>query len=135
MNRVTTKAKRALTFTILGLSLSLPIAGTGRRIMAQTVKLTRNQLLYLIRHATTKADHEKLAAYYREKAEQAEARLKKHQEMLRAYENNTQSRKMMKSPPHPEAYCERLIQANSEQAKEYRDLAAYHEEMAKKVGK
>lgn len=135
MIMVATNAKRAFTVITLMLSLTLLVGGMEPKGMAQTVKLTRKQLLYLISHATTKADHEKLAAYYRGKAEEAEGRVKKHQEMLRAYENNTQSRKMMKSPPHPEVYCEHLIQANSEQVKEYKELAEYHEDMAKKAEK
>lgn len=133
MTELATHAKRALAVTIF--VLSLLSGGPGSTILAQTVKLTHKQLLYLIGHAATKADHEKLAAYYRGKEKLAEARVKEHQAMLHAYEENTQSRKMMKSPPHPEAYCEHLIQAYSEQAKEYRELAEYHEDMAGKAAK
>lgn len=135
MKKHSIRAKRAFAVAILTLLPLLLISGPESRGVAQTVKLTRKQLLYLIGHAKTKADHEKLAAYYHQKAENAEARVKQHQAMLRAYESNTQGRKMMKSPPHPEDYCRHLIQEYSQQAKEFRELAEYHEDMAKKAGK
>lgn len=135
MKKLAIRAKHALAVTFVTLLPLLLISGPESRSLAQTVKLTHKQLLYLIGHAKTKADHEKLAAYYREKTERAEARVKQHQAMLHAYEENTQSRKMMKSPPHPETYCKHLIQAYSEQVKEFRELAEYHEDMAKKAEK
>ena len=78
--------------------------------------------------ATTAADHEALAAYFRGKAEAAGKEAAHHKQMLTASMSGRNYAAML---PH----CRALIQANSEAQKSYQDLANLHSELAKKAGK
>lgn len=107
---------------------------SAARLSAAEHRLTKAQLDYLIAHAKTPQDHEKLAAYYRRQAQQADLMVAEHKKMLAAYRENPLSHKPMKWPT-PDGYCENLIRIYGEEAKQFTALAQYHERVAKESSK
>ena len=100
------------------------------------MKLTHKELVDLIKNAKEPADHEKLAAYYRSKADEAKAAIAEHEAMLDAYNTNpsTHAAQPAKGQGGPIAYCKTLLDMERQEQKADLDLAAYHEQMAKGAG-
>ena len=69
---------------LLALALAVPLAQPAVR----QEKLTRKELKRPIASATTPADHERIAAYYRAEAQNLEAKQREHEEDL----NTTKTR-------------------------------------------
>jgi predicted nucleic acid-binding Zn-ribbon protein len=109
------------------LATLLPLAAA-----AQTgdVRQSKTDLHQLIATANTAADHQKLADYYKEQAQQAEADAAEHEQMLKAYAENP-STSETKSMHSPEAYCREMIRIYKREAQLNSDLAMLHERMAK----
>lgn len=114
----------------LALFLSLGAVSAVRGQETNT-KLTSKQLRTLIATAKTPEDHQKLAAYYREKAEEAKADAAEHQKMLEAYNQNPVTHPLAKGVGGPAAHCSTMIRLFNDEAKEDLALAAEHEQMAK----
>lgn len=135
MHREIAPARRSLLFAAAAAVIFM--AGSGAaRLRAQTAnqkgKLSSSELKTLIATAKEPADHEKLAAYYRTKAEEAKATVAEHQAMLAAYEKNPASHMPMKTAG-PDYWCQQLIRINTQEEKADLNLAAYHEKMAKEA--
>lgn len=76
--------------------------------------------------AETPKQHAALATYYHERANEARAEAKRHQQMGRAYgAGNMALKKRMKQ------HCSKLVEEYEEVARNYDALAAAHEEQAK----
>jgi hypothetical protein len=119
-------------------SFSVPrAAAAGRAFDPQTAqtkstKISKKKLKVLLSTAKTAADHQEIAAYYRQEAQRLTSSSREHLEMAAIYE---------KKPPVPNpkggpwlgavAHCRRLAQLDAEEAKEADALAALHEEEAK----
>ena len=130
MSLQASKARRfGLLFALFGLLAAFP-----PRTQAQQppTKLSRTQLKELIANAKEPADHQKLAAYYRGKAEEANA---EHQDMLAAYAKNPSTHALAKAQGGPIAMCNDLIRIYGQEEKADLDLAAYHEKMAQDATK
>ena len=132
--RLGTKNARyfALLFALFGL-----LAAFAPKIEAQQTQtnLSRAQLKELIANAKEPADHQKLAAYYRGKAQQAKAAIAEHQDMLAAYEKNPSTHALAKAQGGPRAMCNDLIRIYGQEEKTDLELAAYHERMAQEAAK
>jgi hypothetical protein len=105
---------------VLGLAVaSTPIAGFAwaddsalEAVLAET--------------ATTPAQHQALAKYYRAKAADAKAQAETHRSMMKSY-----SGVRMSDAKAMAEHCNKLASLGDSQAAEYEKLAAAHEAMAK----
>lgn len=93
-------------------------------------KISKKELRSLIENAKTRQEHEKIAAYYRRQAEQAQAKVTDHEKMAEDYKKNPATHLHMKYPD-PLEYCRTLVRIYGDEAKQYTALAEYHEKMAK----
>lgn len=103
--------------------------------MPAAQQLTKKQVNALIATAKTPEDHMKLAAYYRDKAEQAKAEAAEHEKMLAAYNQNPSTHLPAKAAGGPTEHCRTLIRLFNEEQKEDLALADQHEQMAKDASK
>ena len=105
---------------VIGLAFAVaPIAGIARAddsaleaVLAET--------------ATTPAQHQALAKYYRAKAAEAKTEADTHRSMMKAYSGM----KTAEAKPRQE-HCSKLASLGDAQAAEYEKLAASHEAQAK----
>jgi hypothetical protein len=127
------KMPKAVLFLTL---MFIPMAWSVSPLRGQEAhpKLSRKELHSLITNAKTAEDHKKLAAYYRDKAQEANEKVADHQDMLQAYVDNPTGHRPMKSP-NPQDFCNSLIRIYREEAKQDLSLAEYHEGMASDVPK
>lgn len=104
--------------------LAMPLA-TGQ-------VLGKAELKKLIATASTPQDHERIAKHYDAKAVQLEAEAKEHEELAAAYKANPNIHEM-KHPGSPQtaSHCESMARSTRAAAKEARELAEDHREMAK----
>lgn len=111
--------------------LPLLSAASPQSAKTKTVKLSHKQLLWLIGHAETPAEHEELATYYHQQALHLLREVKDHQEMAQTY---LTSAKHLSIPPNLVAqHCSDWADLYSKQTKDAEALAALHEQMAKKA--
>jgi len=80
--------------------------------------------------ATTAAQHQALAAYYREKAADQRAVVKTHKDMAASFVSKADT-----GASNMRAHCESLGKAAEQLAAEYDAMAAVQDEEAKKAGK
>lgn len=99
----------------------------------RTNELRKREVKELIAKASTPAEHHTLALYYEAKAKKYEADAVEHADQAKAYRARPTASEM-KRPMSPDtaAHCDFLAQDLSKAAKKARELAADHEEMAKK---
>ena len=83
----------------------------------------------LISQAKTRADHERLAQYYRAMAQDYIAQAKEHEAMVSAYKTN-QILVNDKNRAATLEHCEYFVKAFNELATKSQELAALHERMA-----
>jgi hypothetical protein len=126
------KATKASWYaTCLMLALTMLFAGIAPvRLSAQEkpVKLTRKQLNDLIKNAKEPADHEKLAAYYRQEAARLKQEAQEHETAAKMYGASGMTKS---SVPNAAPHCDAWAKLDTEAAKEAEALASMHEEMAK----
>lgn len=120
-----TKRVQLTSAILLTLLLAVP-AGVA---FAETV--TDANVAELTATAKTAADHEAIAAYYREEAKQASANAESHKRMLRRWDTSAPGKQSFNAmKPH----CEKLIEAYQEEAAEsYEALAKLHTQLAKEA--
>jgi hypothetical protein len=87
-------------------------------------QLTAKEAKALIVSAKTPEDHMKLAAYFRNEAQQLEEKAKYHKEMGKLYSNTPIAKTGMQQ------HCEDFAEQASQAAKSDYKLAAEHEKMA-----
>lgn len=77
--------------------------------------------------AHTRADHEKLEAYYQAEASTARSKAQEHREMIKAYERQVAGGR---SNANMATHCHSLIQSYESIAADYDRLATNHRQMA-----
>lgn len=92
--------------------------------------LSKQQLNTLIATAKTPADHQRLAQYYKAKAQDYLAQAKEHEAMLAAYKANS-SLSTNKNQASTIGHCEYFVKTFEALADNSEQLAALHERMAK----
>lgn len=121
--------KQKLTVLIL-LAVAACVTGSTAWAVEPAGKLTKTQLMSLIRTAKTPADHMKLANYYRYEANRLEADVKEHEGMAAAYDKNPMAHPIPKGQTLGD-HCRNLMKYYGEGASDANAMAAMHEEMAK----
>jgi len=122
-----TKATRY--FTCLVLALTMLFAGTVRLpAQEKPLRLTHKQLNDLIKNAKEPADHEKLAAYYRQEAARLKQEAQEHETAAKMYGASGMTKSGV---PNAAPHCDTWAKLDTEAAKEAEALASMHEEMAK----
>ena len=120
--------KHLLKLTVLLAVLAVTVTQIGSAQSGQ--HLSKKELRTLIANAKTKADHEKLAAYYKSETERLLADAKKHEEMADEYHRNPP----MLASKHPmaigEDHCRYVAERLNEAANKTQALAAMHEQLA-----
>jgi hypothetical protein len=79
----------------------------------------------MITGAKTPADHEAIAAFYEQQAQEAQKKHEAHKKMEETYKKNPALNKSNFS-----FHCDRIAASYQTTAKEYEDLAKMHKEMA-----
>lgn len=110
--------------------LAIAVAFTTTFASGQT--LNKADLKKLIATASTPADHERIAKHYDAKAAQLDEDAKDHEELAAEYTRNPTGHEI-KHPMSGQtaAHCKFFAQKFREAAKEARQLAADHRQMAK----
>jgi hypothetical protein len=111
---------------ILALVCAAAIASAYAAAPAAAETVTSDNVAELTQQATTAADHEALAAYFRGEAKAAAAKAQKHRAMI-AVGPPKSSRSVW------DAHCKRLIQSFESEAAAYSDLAKEQDVLAKHV--
>ena len=126
---------RSIRTTMLSAMLVLSVATSVPSLAADSKVPTMKskELKTLIATAKMAKDHQKLAQYFNQQAEQYESQAKDHEEMELAYRKNPMTKNSGGSGPI--SHCEVLIKSSRDMAKTAREMAAAHEEMAKEAGK
>lgn len=117
-------------FAMLFASLLFATAGLA---VEPSKTLSKKEVRTLIEKASTPADHNKLAQYYRVQADKFEAEATEHADMAKMYRARPGVSEM-KRPMSPDtaSHCETLAENLHKAATEARALSAAHAEMAKK---
>lgn len=114
--------RRTIALMAAGGLLALAPAGAW----AQTPATTTQHLEHLmIDKATTPADHEALARYYRMKAADATSLAQEHREMAKRYHGKPGEVRKMKK------HCDKIADLNEELAAQYEALAKGEDAAAK----
>ena len=105
--------------------------------VAADSNLSKKDLKVLVKNAKTPTEHLRVAAYYRQEAQQFNASSKQHSELATTYAKN---------PPFPAleakhgfafgqgvSHCRHWAQLDAEQAEKATKLAGMHEDMARKA--
>ena len=123
--------KRLLKVALLFVALAVAVTQTGSAQSEQ--HLSKKELRALIAGAKTKADHERLAVYYRSETEHLLAEAKEHEEMAEAYHRNPP----MLASKHPmaigEGHCRYVAERLKEAADKTQALAAMHDKLAQEA--
>lgn len=116
---------------IVGILVAMAVVVPLAQPAVHQDKLSRKELKALIASAKTRADHERIAAYYREEAERLEAKHREHEEDLAEYYKNP--------PRYPGKYptmgdhCRSLADYYKRAAKRAATLAEMHEQLAQEA--
>ena len=124
---------RIVLFTVLLALVSFASAYSAAA--ENNATLSRKELKALLRSAKTPADHQRIAEYYRQRAQQFTASSKQHSELSASYAKN---------PPFPAleakhgdafgqgvSHCRKWAKLDAEEATKAEALAVRHEELAK----
>ncbi len=112
--------------------LVITAAAFAQALSAQQPKpehLSKQQLNTLIATAKTPADHQRIAQYYKEKAQDYLAQAKEHEAMVAAYKANS-SLSTNKNQASTIGHCEYFVKTFKALAANSDELAALHERMA-----
>ena len=119
--------------SVLALTLLMTVAALAQTPSTPKEKpehLSKQQLKALIATAKTPAEHERIATYYHEQAQDYLAQSKEHEEMLKAYKQNN-SLSNSKSRAGTIDHCQYFVEKFEEMSTKSQELAKLHEEMAK----
>lgn len=101
--------------------------------------ITKKEFKALLKTAKEPADHQKIAEYYRQKADRLRAEAKEHVEMAEDYTKNptfaAMEVKQGASFGQGASHCRRWAQLDEQEAQEAQALATLHEDMAKAAEK
>jgi hypothetical protein len=120
--------------SVLFLAFTLTIAAYGQSASSPTKpeRLSKQQLNTLIVSAKTPAEHERIAQYYRAKAQDYLAQAKEHESMIAMYKANP-ALSNDKNQASTINHCEYFVTTFKALADNSQDLAAMHERMAKEA--
>ena len=126
-----TKVSRCMGAFVLAVTM-LFAGTTSMRLAAQEkpVKLSHQQLNDLIKNAKEPADHQKLAAYYRQEAARLKQEAQEHELAAKIYGATGQTKPTVANgAPH----CDTWAKLDTEAANEAEALATMHANMAKEA--
>lgn len=121
------KIHRVFPSLLVLAALSIGVALSGCAAVAPPVEPAAQSLHQQIGAAKTRADHEKLEAYYRGEAATARIKVGEHREMIKAYERQVAGGR---SNANMSTHCLSLIASYENIAADYERLAADHHQMA-----
>jgi len=126
--------KRRRTFTVSALIGGVTVLSQVASAQSSGQMLSKKQLADLVSTAKTAADHRKLAAHYLAAAAKHEAEAQEHRELAAKYKaHSTLSESKHPGAPDTAAHCITYAEHCKKAAQVMRDMAAMHEETAKKV--
>lgn len=113
---------------------------TGKQFAAKHALLTDKQAKALAATAETKAEHEKLVAYFESKAANYDVEAKHHEELAEVYRTTGGVSLAGKSAgtgdmTRTSGHCEAIAKSLREAAKSSREIAADHQRMAEEAKK
>ena len=134
MKNVRTNSSLALiiALTLASFTFVYPAAGENNPT------ISKKELKGLLQTAKEPADHQKIAAYYRQEAARLNQAAKEHEEFAAIYKQNPPSPAMESKhgwAVEGTSHCNRWAELSREQAKESEALAILHEGMAKDAEK
>lgn len=118
-----------LFFSLVLTGIFVSVQGVA---LAGQAQVDNADLAQKIEKAKTAQDHEALAAYYRLKAREADAQIKLHQKMRKAYMMPGQHMPYRK--PHMR-YCDNMIRSYTQIMQDDEALAEEHEQIARELSK
>lgn len=129
---MTEMKKRTAYVGTFVLVLTMLFGGSAMRLAAEEkpVNLSHQQLNDLIKNAKEPADHERLAAYYRQEAARLKQEAQEHELAAKIYGVRGQTKpSVANGAPH----CDNWSKLDTEAAKEAETLATMHANMAKEA--
>jgi hypothetical protein len=129
--------KTARTNSSLVLIIALTLASVMSVYPAAAQKnptISKKALKVLVKTAKEPAEHQKIAAYYRQESARLTQSAKEHEDLAAIYKHNPPNPAMESkhgSSVEGATHCNRWAELATEQAKEAEALAALHEGMAK----
>lgn len=116
-------------FAVLMMSTMIATVGLAAE---STSKLSKKEVRSLVENASTPAEHNKLARYYRLQAERLDAEGDEHAATAKMYHARpTASEAKRPMSPDTAAHCEYFAESLHKAATEARALSTAHAEMAK----
>jgi hypothetical protein len=112
------------TTLALFIAASSPLWAADRPPMKNGPILTAKEATALVAMAKTAKDHQKLARYFNQQADQSEAEAKDYEAMIEAYRKSPGGGRMIER-------CESLAKSNREMASAFREMAAGYAGTAK----
>jgi hypothetical protein len=133
--------KTARTNSSLALIIALTLASFTSVYPAAAQNnptISKKELKVLLKTEKEPAEHQKIAAYYRQEAARLTQSAKEHEELAAIYKQNPPNPAMESkhgSSVEGATHCNRWAELDAEQAKEAQALAFLHEGMAKDAEK
>lgn len=130
----TVQSRLQAVLVIIALALAPFASVYPAAAQTKSTTISKKELKVLLKTATEPADHQKIAAYYRQEAARLTASSKEHAQLAETY---------AKTVPHPMVskhgdlfgqgapHCKKWAELQAEEAKEAEALATLHEDMAK----
>ena len=120
----------AITAALLTFLLSAPLL---MAVTFQKPTLSRKEVKVLTKSAKSREDHQKLAVYYRQRAERLRDKSQEHEDMAAAYANRTVFEPKSSFSGGQLGHCRFFAEFFARKAKEADALAEVHEHLAKDV--
>ena len=125
-----TRISSRIVVAFSGIALAASTAAFAAQAPKSTDLLTSKQVKELVATAQTPADHVKLQKHFLTLAAKYEAEATEHADLAQSYRKPHVGRLMPGSYPKKAEHCDRLTQTLRDAAKEARELASEHEQMA-----
>jgi hypothetical protein len=127
---MTTSVSSRIVIAFSAIALAMSVATAAAQARKSTDLLTDKQVKELVATANTPADHVKLQKHFLAVAAKYDAEATEHADLAQAYRKPPVGRLMPGSAAKRAEHCDRLSRSIREAAKEARELASEHEQMA-----
>jgi hypothetical protein len=127
---MTTSISSRVVIAFSAVALAMSVATAAAQAGKSTDLLTDTQVKALVTTANTPADHVKLQKHFLAVAARYDAEAAEHADLAQSYRKPPVGRLMPGSYPKKAEHCDRLTQILRDAAKEARELAAEHGQMA-----
>jgi type I site-specific restriction endonuclease len=127
---MTTSISSRVVIAFSAIALAMSVATAAAQTGKSTDLLTSKQVKDLVAAAQTPADHVKLQKHFLAVAAKYDAEAAEHADLAQSYRKPPVGRLMPGSYPKKAEHCDRLTQTLRDAAKEARELAAEHGQMA-----